>query len=72
MQHLLGYNSVACDAPTLSEDLSDGEQAPRNHHVLQLGLELLAYPEVCNCRQNIFKFVSFTPKMSTVVIFYPY
>lgn len=51
-------NSCRCDAPTLSEDLSDGEQAPRNHHVLQLGLELLANAKVCNCRQNIFEFVS--------------
>lgn len=50
-------------APTFSEDLSDGEQAPRDHNVLQLCFELLANPKVCNCRQNIFEFVLLTPKM---------
>lgn len=64
-------NSRRCDAPTLSEDLSDGQQAPGNHHVLQLGLELLANPKVCNCRQNISKFVSLAAYMSVFVTVHP-
>lgn len=65
-------SSYGCEAPTLSEDLSNGQQAPAHHHVLQLSLELLANPKVCNCRPNIYKFVSLTPQMSVFVTFHPY
>ena len=40
---------------TLSKYLPYGEEVPRDHHVLEFGLEFLTHTEVPNCRQEPLK-----------------